>query len=82
MALHSREDGNNVAVRNRGAFLVVDPPFVEGPVWTYEEALSWGCGFGKGVRDVGTEHKEILGGRDCIEETRTGLINTICISFI
>ncbi len=56
MALHSGEDGNNMAVRDRRAFLVVDPPFMEGSVRTYEEALSRGWRFGKGIRDVGTEH--------------------------
>ena len=37
MALHSGEDGNNMAVRDRGAFLVVDPPFMEGFVRTTVE---------------------------------------------
>ncbi len=82
MALHSGEDGDNMSVRNRGVFLVVDPPFMEGSVRMYEEALSRGWRFGKCVRDVGTEHEEILGSRYCIKETRTGLIDTICICFI
>ncbi len=71
-----------MAVRDWGAFLVVHPPFMEGSVRSYEEALSRGWRFGEGVRDVSTKHKEILGCRDRIEETGAGLIDTVCIRLI
>ena len=67
MALHSRLDWNNVSIRNRGVFLVVHPPFVEGPARSNEEALfRWGC-LGKSVGYIGAKDEEILGRRDSIE---------------
>ena len=72
MPLHRREYRDNGARGQRWKVLVIFPPFDECPIRVDEEALFRWWGLGEGVRDVGTEHEEILDGRDCIKETRTG----------
>ena len=61
---------------------MVYPPFVEGPIRSNEETLLRGGCFGKSVRDICAIYQEILCGRHGIEETRTGLIDTIGIPFV
>jgi hypothetical protein len=61
---------------------VVHPPFIEGPVWSYIEPLfRWGC-FCKSVTNVGTVDDKVLGRSNRIEQARSGLVDTVCISFV
>ncbi len=49
MALHCKENWDDMTGRNRRAVFVLDPPFIEGAVSMDEETLFWRGGFGKGV---------------------------------
>ncbi len=81
MSLHGQEDRDNLAFLYRIAFKVFRPPFAEGFIWAYEEwLLRWWC-LGEYVGDVRTKDQQVFGGGHGVEESRTGLINTVCVSF-
>ncbi len=61
---------------------MVFPPFVKGPVRAYVEALFRRWCLSEGVADIRTVDKEIFGGSNSIKETRTGLVDTVCIGFV
>ncbi len=52
VALHSRENRYDVTWGNGGKTFVFDPPIIERAIRSNKEALFWGWGFGKCVRDV------------------------------
>jgi hypothetical protein len=60
----------------------VFPPFVKSPVGAYVEALFRRWCLSKGVTDVRTVDKEIVGGSNGIKEARAGLIDTVRIGFV
>ena len=51
-------------------------------VQTDIEALFWGRGLCKCIRNVSTKNEEVLTSGDCVEETGAGLANTIRVRFI
>ncbi len=59
----------------------MDPPIVEGSIWSDVEALFWGRGFSKGIGYVGAEDKEVFRCSDSIEEAGTRLVDTNSIRF-
>ena len=61
MALHSRKDRDNKAVRNFFAELV-EPPFVESLVGMDVEALFWGRCLDKGIGDIGAVDNQVFRG--------------------
>ena len=82
MPLHRREDRDNGALGQWWKFLVIFPPFDERPIRVYEEALFRWRGFGEGVRDVGTVDKEVFGGRDSVEQSRTCLVYAVGVCLV
>ena len=62
MALHSRYDRDNKAVRNFFAKLM-EPPFAESLVRSDVEALFRGGCIGKGIGDIGAVDNQVFRGR-------------------
>ena len=81
VSLHCRQYWDYVTVRDGRASFVLDPPFVKCLIRMNEEALLGWWGFGKGVGHVSAKDQQVFGCRDGIKETRTGLVDTICIHF-
>ena len=67
MALHCREDRNNMSWWNRIAFQLQNPLIVEGFVGSDEEGLLRRRCLSKSVGYVSTKYKEVLAGSDSIE---------------
>ena len=82
MALHSFENGDDVARRDWGSFLVINPPIMEGAAGSYVETLLRRRSFAECVGDVRTEDDEVLGSGGGIENPGACVINTVGIGMV
>ncbi len=71
-----------MSIQDWGSLFVVDPPFVEGPIWSHVESLFKWRGFREGITNISSIYNEVLRHGNCVEQARAGLVNTIGISFI
>jgi hypothetical protein len=71
-----------MSIQDWGSLFVVDPPFIEGPIWLHVESLFRWWGFRKGITNISSIYNEVLRRGNCIEQARAGLVNTIGISFV
>ena len=81
VTLHSGEYRNHVTIWDRVALKMLDPSFVEGPVWFDKERLFRWWRFRKCVGDISTEHEEVFCGGNGIEQTSASLLDAVGIRF-
>ncbi len=82
VAQHSRQDWYNMSIRDWGSLFVVDPSFVEGPIWLHVESLFRWRGFREGITNISSIYNEVLRHGNRVEQARAGLVNAIGISFV
>jgi hypothetical protein len=82
VALHSAKDGYDVTIRDWWFTLLIDPPVLECLIWVDIEPLFWWRCFGKCVGDIGAVNKHVLCSGYCVEDARSGSVNTVCICVV
>ena len=82
MALHCTKDRDNMALWNWCVTEVIHPPFMEGMVRADADALFRRRCISKGITDLSAMDNFVLGSANSIEETRTGVVNTVGINVI
>ena len=71
-----------MSIQDWGLLFVVDPPFVEDPIWLHVESLFRWRGFRKGITNISSIYNEVLCHGNPVEQAKAGLVNTIGISFV
>jgi hypothetical protein len=82
MALHCREDRDNLTRDERGLSFMLSPPFVERAIGADIKALFRGWCFRESIADVRAIYDQIFCGANGVKEARTGLVDAVGVDFI
>jgi hypothetical protein len=82
VTLHCRQNRDDVTIRDRRVFLMVDPPVKECLIWYDIEALFGGRSLSKHIRYIRTKYEQTFSRRNGVKDSGPSLIDTVSIDFV